>query len=326
MSLPVAKFATAGLAGLGFTLCAMPIFLAYMRRLGWGQEIRPEGPADHQSKAGTPTMGGGVLIPAAMLASLCAGLYSLDLAFFWFITLGCFLLGLVDDMTAITKKRNLGLKARHKLIIQGSLGLMTGLYLVLSRDNPGFWFPGLGRIEGWGWVMALALVVLTSSTNAVNLTDGLDGLAAGTVTSAMLAYGVICAHRGQVELATAALALVGALLGFLWFNCYPAKLFMGDTGSLGLGGALALLALLSDTPFLLMVIGGVFVAEAVSVILQVTYFKTTGGKRIFRMSPLHHHFSLGGLHEVQVTTRFWLVGALLGLLGVYLYFLIYVSF
>ncbi len=318
------KLTTAGLAGLGLTVAAMPMFLAWMRRRGWGQQIRPEGPQDHHSKAGTPTMGGGVLIPAAAVASLAMGVYSWDLAAFWLITLGCFFLGLLDDLTAVNRKRNLGLKARHKLAIQGSLGLAAAAYLVYS-GHPGFWVPGLGMLEGPLWVAALTLLVLAGTTNAVNLTDGLDGLAAGTVTSALLAYTVVCLHQDKLELAVASVTLAGACLGFLWFNCYPARLFMGDTGSLGLGGGLAMLALLTGTPFLLVVIGGVFVAEAVSVILQVTYFKATGGKRIFRMSPLHHHFSLGGLHEVQVTTRFWLVGALLSLAGVYLYFIGYVS-
>ena len=310
----------AGVIGLGLTGAAMPIFLAWMRRRGWGQEIREEGPKDHQVKAGTPTMGGGVFIPAAALASLALTGFNWDILVFWAVVIGCFLMGLVDDMTAVVRKRNLGLKARHKLAIQGLLGLGLGGYFLLVSERPGFTVPGLGFVSHWAFVLLLSTLVLTACTNAVNLTDGLDGLASGTMVSALMAYALIAGSQGRPELTVASLALVGACLGFMWFNCYPARIFMGDTGSMGLGGALAALALWTDTPFLLFILGGVFVAEALSVMMQVAYFKATKGKRIFRMSPLHHHFALGGMHEVQVTIRFWLTGALLAVLALYLYF------
>jgi len=310
----------AACAGFGLTMVTMPIFLAWMRKLGWGQQIREEGPKDHISKAGTPTMGGGVLVPAGLVASLWAPHYSADLIVLWAITAGSWLLGLTDDLTKVFKNRNLGLKARQKLAIQLSLGLTVGVYLAMTMEPPGVTIPWLGFIPGAPLLIALAVAVVTSTTNAVNLTDGLDGLAAGTVTLAATAYTIVCLSLGRADLAAASAGLAGACVAFLWFNCFPARIFMGDTGSLGLGGALACVALLTHTPFLLVVIGGVFVAEAVSVIMQVLYFKATKGKRIFRMSPLHHHFCLGGLHEVQVTVRFCLVGLMLACLGLYLHF------
>lgn len=313
------RISWAALLGLGLTVAAMPLFLWKMRSLGWGQSIREEGPEDHKVKAGTPTMGGSVFIPAAMLASLCLAPVTAELLIFWALVIACFVMGLVDDMTAVARKRNLGLKARHKLALQGLIGVAFGAYLLATRE-PGFDIPFYGFVQGWWLVLGMSVLVVSAATNAVNLTDGLDGLATGTVISALLVYVLIALHQGRSELALSAAALIGSGLGFLWFNCHPARVFMGDTGSLGLGGALAGLCLLTGTPFLLIVVGGVFVAEAVSVIMQVSYFKLTGGKRIFRMSPLHHHFGLGGYHEVQITIRFWLIGMLFALFGIFLYF------
>lgn len=306
--------------GAGLTALGMPAFLLGMRRLGWGQQIREEGPEDHKSKSGTPTMGGGLFVPAGLLASFWAAHWSGDLFALWVLTLGCWLLGLTDDLTKVLRNRNLGLKARHKLFIQTSLSLAMGVYLACRMEVPGIELPFYGFLPGLPWLLLLTWLVVSGTTNAVNLTDGQDGLAAGTVLAALLAYGLICLAGGHPELATAALGMAGATLAFLWFNCYPARIFMGDTGSLGLGGLLAGLALLTNTSFLLILIGGVFVLEAVSVILQVSYFKLTRGKRIFRMSPIHHHFCLGGMHEVQVTLRFWIVSIFLALCGLYLHF------
>ena len=226
---------------------------------------------------------------------------------------------MTDDLTKVMRNRNLGLKARHKLMIQTALSLAMGIYLACTMDNPGVEVPFFGFFAGIHWVLILAWLVVSGTTNAVNLTDGLDGLAGGAVVSSLMAYGAICLWGGHPDLATAAVGMAGATLGFLWFNSFPARIFMGDTGSMGLGGLLAGLALLTHTPFLLVVIGGVYVMEATSVIMQVTYFKLTKGKRIFRMSPIHHHFCLGGMHEVQVTQRLWLVSLLLALGGLYLH-------
>lgn len=309
----------AGAMGAGLTLVGMPVFLAGMRRLGWGQQIREEGPKDHQSKAGTPTMGGGLFVPAGLLASFWAYHWSADLFAVWILTLGSWLLGMTDDLTKVMRNRNLGLKARHKIIIQTALSLAMGIYLCCTMDQPGVEVPYFGFFAGIPWVLLLSWLVVAGTTNAVNLTDGLDGLAGGAVLSSLLAYGAICAYGGHADLATAAIGMAGATMGFLWFNSFPARIFMGDTGSMGLGGLLAGLALITKTPFLLVVIGGVYVLEAVSVIMQVTYFKLTKGKRIFRMSPIHHHFCLGGMHEVQVTQRMWLVSLVLALFGLYLH-------
>lgn len=308
------------LMALGLCLFGVPPFLGWMRRLGWGQEIRQEGPSSHLSKKGTPTMGGLVLILAALLATSWWPGSSPSLWLFRGLMLAGALLGLADDLNKVLRRRNLGLRARHKLAIQILLGLGAGWWVARSVPTPGVQVPLLGFVAGAWVVLLLSVGVVAGTMNAVNLTDGLDGLAAGTVALAAAAYVPIAWAAGHPELCVGAAGVVGACLGFLWFNCYPARVFMGDTGAMGLGGALAALALLTRGEFLLLLIGGVFVAEALSVILQVGYFKLTRGRRLFRMSPLHHHFEHCGLHEVQVTTRFWVVGALLAALGLAVYF------
>lgn len=316
---PWREAAAAGLMGLGLAVVAMPAYLGWARTRGWGQAIRAEGPRDHLSKAGTPTMGGLVLLAAGLLAGFWWPHPSWDLLIFRLLVVACAALGLVDDLKKVLRNRNLGLRARDKLAVQALLGLGMGAWLVATRPDPGVWLPGIGFVAGAWLVWLFALMVTAGTMNAVNLTDGLDGLAGGTGAVALLAYAVVAGGTGHPDLAVAATGLAGACLGFLWFNSFPARVFMGDTGSLGLGGALAALALLTRTELLLVLIGGVFVAEAGSVILQVAWFKSTGGRRIFRMSPLHHHFEMGGLHEVQVTTRFVLVGVVLAVAGVLLY-------
>lgn len=317
--MPWKEAAMAGLMGLGLAVAAMPAYLLWARTLGWGQVIREEGPQQHHSKAGTPTMGGLVLLASGLLASLWWREPTPDLVVFRIVVVLCALLGMVDDLKKVLRNRNLGLRARDKVAAQVLIGAGIGGWLVWSLPDPGVDFPLIGFVAG-AWLAWFFAVLVTGSTmNAVNLTDGLDGLAACTGAAALLAYMVIAGASGHPGLAVAAAAMAGACLGFLWTNAYPARVFMGDTGSLGLGGALATLALLTRTEFLLILIGGVFVAEAMSVIMQVTYFKSTGGKRIFKMSPLHHHFEHCGLHEVQVTTRFVLVGVVLAVLGVTVY-------
>lgn len=320
MSPEIQSICFAAALGCGLSWLGMPAYLAGMRRLGWGQAIREEGPKDHQSKAGTPTMGGGLFIPAGLLASFWACHWSPNLWAIWVLTLGCWLLGMTDDLTKVLRNRNLGLKARHKIFIQTGLSLAMGLFIACRMEQPGIEVPFVGFLSGFHWVLLLSWFVVAGTTNAVNLTDGLDGLAAGTVLSALGAYTVICLYSGHADLATAAAGMAGATLAFLWYNCFPARIFMGDTGSMGLGGLLAGLALLSGQPFWFVLIGGVFVVEALSVMLQVSYFKLTKGKRIFRMSPIHHHFCLGGLHEVQVTLRAWMISLGLAVLALYLQF------
>lgn len=313
---PVAK---AALLGWGLTMTGMPVFRMGMRKLGWGQPIREEGPQSHQKKSGTPTMGGGLFIPAGLMATLWCDHFTLNMLAFWIITLGGWLLGLSDDITKVFRNQNLGLKARQKLFAQSLLAGGFGLFIALTSEHPGVWIPYVGFLSGWLWSLVFSYFVMVGTTNAVNLTDGQDGLACGTVLSALAVYAVVAWTGGQPDLAVGAAGLFGAVVAFLWFNCYPAKIFMGDTGSLGLGSALAALALMTHTEALLVLVGGVFVGEALSVMLQVSFFKLTKGKRIFRMSPFHHHFTQGGMHEVTVTIRFWIVSWMLGALGLYLH-------
>jgi phospho-N-acetylmuramoyl-pentapeptide-transferase len=307
----------AALTALSLTLLVMPLFIKFVRSRGWGQKIREEGPQDHQAKAGTPTMGGSVFVLAAFLATWLTATPSMELSMIWLVILGGFAIGLLDDLTSLMKGRNLGLKARQKLVLQGALGLAPAAYLVWGRGIDHITLPGGYAIHSSLLVLLVGVLVVVSTTNAVNLADGMDGLASGAAIPTLLFFATVGALQGQPAVTATAVALIGGLLGFLWYNCYPAKVFMGDTGSLALGGALAAMALVLGRPIMLILVAGLFVAEAVSVIIQVVYFKSTGGKRIFRMSPIHHHFALGGMHEVQVVIRFWLVSTFFALAGVY---------
>ena len=303
--------------GLVATLAAMPFYIRWVSSRGWGQEIRPEGPADHAVKAGTPTMGGAVFVAAAFLATLTMAKFTLELAVLWLVILGGFGIGLLDDLTGLMKKQNLGLKARQKLVLQGVLGLFPAAYTVLVKGVTSVVLPGGFELKGSAWVFLVAVLVVVATTNAVNLADGMDGLASGAALPTLAFFALVGACQANSAVTFTALAFMGGLIGFLWFNSYPAKIFMGDTGSMALGGALAGMALLVNRPVMLVLVGGLFVAEALSVIMQVAYFKSTGGKRIFKMSPLHHHFALSGMHEVNVVMRFWLVSLFLALAGLY---------
>jgi phospho-N-acetylmuramoyl-pentapeptide-transferase len=309
----------AAILSLGLTLASMPFFIKWVAGRGWGQEIRPEGPADHQVKAGTPTMGGSVFVLVAFLVTWLVASPSMELAILWLVILGGFAIGLVDDLTSLMKKQNLGLKARQKLALQGLLGLFPAAYLVWGKGISSIALPCGYELKGWLWVFAVGIMVVVATTNSVNLADGMDGLASGAAIPTFAFFALVGWWQGQMGVALSALAFIGGLIGFLWFNSYPAKIFMGDTGSLALGGALAGMALLTGRPVMLIVVGGLFVAESTSVIMQVTYFKLTKGKRIFKMSPLHHHFALSGMHEVQVVVRFWLTSLFLALAGLYLW-------
>lgn len=303
------------LVAMALTLLTTPLFIRFVKAKGWGQKIRPEGPADHQVKAGTPTMGGAVFVLSAFLATWLFTDASTELAVIWLVILGGFAIGLLDDLTGLLKKQNLGLKARQKLALQGLLGLVPAIYLVWGRGFDYLPLPGGYRLQGALWVLLVGVLVVVSTTNAVNLADGMDGLAAGAAIPTFLFFAGLGALAQQWAVTATALALVGGLLGFLWFNCYPAQVFMGDTGSLALGGAMASMALVLGRPVMLILVAGLFVIEVVSVIMQVTYFKSTGGRRIFKMSPLHHHFALSGMPEVQVVVRFWLVSVFCALAG-----------
>jgi phospho-N-acetylmuramoyl-pentapeptide-transferase len=294
---------------LAVSLVLGPVIIPVLKRLKFGQSIRQEGPESHYAKAGTPTMGGVIILAALLVAALLFAGTEREVWLALFVTLGHGLIGFADDFIKIALKRNLGLTAKQKLlgqiIMAVALAYIATNYMGRGTD---LWIPLLNANIDFGLLYyVLIFLVLVGTTNAVNLTDGLDGLAAGTTTVAALAYAVISLSFGKASLAIFCVALAGAALGFLKFNAHPAKVFMGDTGSLAMGGALAAVAVMTKTELLLIIVGGVFVVEALSVIIQVISFKTTG-KRVFRMSPIHHHFELAGWSENKVVAVFWLAG------------------
>ncbi|RWZ60695.1 phospho-N-acetylmuramoyl-pentapeptide-transferase [Halobacillus fulvus] len=307
------------------TVVISPIIIPFLRRLKFGQAIREEGPESHQKKSGTPTMGGVMIIISIVVTTLISSFFiysgetSIQLFIVLFVLLGYGLLGFLDDYIKVAMKRNLGLTSKQKML--GQIVIAIVVYLILQQN--GFettvGIPGTGiELElGWGYGL-LILFMLVGGSNAVNLTDGLDGLLAGTAAIAFGAFGILAwTIDPNPEVTIFALSVVGALLGFLVFNAHPAKVFMGDTGSLALGGAISIIAILLKMELLLVLIGGVFVLETLSVIIQVISFKTTG-KRVFRMSPLHHHYELKGWSEWRVVTTFWAVGIVFAVLGVYI--------
>lgn len=308
-------FYSAGLALL-IALALGPLLIPVLRRLKFGQSIREEGPERHYAKAGTPTMGGIMILAALTIPAVLFAGKDAEVWLALFVTLGHGLIGFLDDYIKVVLKRNLGLKAREKLlgqiIMAVALAYIATTYFGRGTD---LWIPLLGINLDFGPLYyVLIFFVLIGATNAVNLTDGLDGLAAGTTTIATAAYAVIALSFGKQPLAVFCVAVAGAALGFLRYNAHPAKVFMGDTGSLALGGALAAVAVLTKTELLLVIVGGVFVIEALSVIIQVISFKSTG-RRVFKMSPIHHHFELSGWSETKVVTVFWLAGTIFAVMA-----------
>lgn len=309
---------------MGFLICVLlsPLFIPFLRRLKFGQSIREEGPKSHQKKSGTPTMGGIVILLSIVITTLVmTGKFSeptVTTFLLIFVTLGYGLLGFLDDFIKVVMKRNLGLTSKQKLA--GQIIIAIIFYIIANRN--GFStvveIPGLNIGFDLGWTYVLFIIFwLVGFSNAVNLTDGLDGLVSGTAAIAFGAFAVLAWNQSEFEVAIFSVAVVGAVLGFLVFNAHPAKVFMGDTGSLALGGAIATIAILTKLELLLIIVGGVFVLETLSVILQVISFKTTG-KRIFKMSPLHHHYELVGWSEWRVVVTFWTVGLLFAMLAIYI--------
>jgi phospho-N-acetylmuramoyl-pentapeptide-transferase len=307
-----------------------------LQRLQWGQEIRAEGPEAHQSKKGTPTMGGILILTAVILPTLLWA--DLGNIFIWIAVLSMLAFGLIgftDDYLKVVRKRSLGLTPKQKFVAQIAVALAIGVATVILAHRDFFdtrlSFPFFKSFHpDLGWLYAgLVLLVLVGSSNAVNLTDGLDGLAIGSVliasaTFAILAYVVghavvadylgIPNVKGAGELTIFCASIVGASLGFLWYNCNPAQVFMGDVGSMALGGAIGTVAVLIKQEILLVLVGGLFVIEAISVIVQVTSFKMTG-RRVFRMAPIHHHFEKAGWAEPKVVIRFWILAIIFALLS-----------
>lgn len=309
-------------------------FIVYMRLRQFGQVVREDGPQSHLKKAGTPTMGGIFMIGSiVMTLAICGNFYSVPSLAAIAVCLSYFALGFWDDYAKVLKKNSKGVSAKTKLIWQTLTAVSVGYFLLkMGVIDSKIYLPFFKDAFcdlGWGYLAFIALVVVGSS-NAVNLTDGLDGLAIGPIitssaTLGLLAY--VAGHRelseyllipyvdGGGELVVFAASIVGAGVGFLWYNSYPAQVFMGDVGSLSLGGALGTMAVLTKNEVLFVLIGGIFVLEAVSVILQVFFFKTRK-KRIFLMAPVHHHFELKGWPETKVIVRFWIVSIILAILSV----------
>lgn len=300
-----------------FIVCALigPVLIPYLHKLKFGQSIRECGPASHMKKSGTPTMGG-LMMLAALVLALCWGKFTPHVLMALVLTLGHAVIGFIDDYIKVVMKRNLGLTAKQKFLLQF---ILAGAYVYFAEthlQNTTLWVPLVNITFDFGWAYyALAFILLVGTTNAVNLTDGLDGLVSFVSVPVTLAFAFIAYMQGMLDVSGFALGLTGACLGFLLFNRHPAQVFMGDTGSLALGGGVAALALLTHTELLLVIIGGIYVAEATSVIIQVAYFRLTGGKRFFRMAPLHHHFELGGWKEVKVVECFTIVSFLLSAVG-----------
>ncbi len=300
------------------TIILAPVFIPLLRKLKMGQMVRDDGPRSHLSKAGTPTMGGLIFLIAITGVTIFFVRDNIYAVLALVALVGYGVIGFADDYIKVALKRSLGLKARYKLMAEIALGLLLGVLVVTMTDR-GTEVAVLNYQLNFGWFYPFfALLVLVATTNTVNLTDGLDGLAVGTMFFASIAYLFIAWWLSLISLAVFAATLAGGCLGFLVFNRYPAKVFMGDTGSLALGGALGILAILTGTELLLFIIGGIYVVEALSVIIQVIYFRFSG-KRFFLMSPLHHHFELTGWHETKVVKGFWLFSFLLAAIGVLIF-------
>lgn len=330
------RAAMATLTALLVALVLGPWLIRRLRAFQIGQAIREEGPSSHRAKSGTPTMGGLLVITAAVLPTLLW--VDLTNVFTWIVTtvtLAFGAIGFADDYLKVTRRHNRGLTARAKFGLQLAVGLAVGVLLLwLARQglfSTELAFPFFKRFtpELGPLYPLFAMIVLTASANAVNLTDGLDGLAIGALLIAWVTFSVLTYAAGHAivadylgianvkgvgELGVFCAAVVGACLGFLWFNCHPAEVFMGDVGSMALGGALGATALLIKQEFLLVLVGGLFVLETLSVIVQVASFKMRG-RRPFRMAPLHHHFELGGWSETKVVIRFWILAIIFALMA-----------
>jgi phospho-N-acetylmuramoyl-pentapeptide-transferase len=309
-----------GMASLLICVFVGPRFIDYLHLREFGQQIREEGPAGHQGKAGTPTMGGLAVLLSVLVPFLILSDYRQASLAVLGTTLAMAALGFADDWTKLRKRRSLGVSGRTKLIIQA----LTAIALWLATDPVGLQdtlrlrFVDVSIDLGVAYPV-LIFLVLAGATNGVNLTDGLDGLAAGCAAIVFLAFTAMTfITTGQQDLALLSACLVGACVGFLWFNSFPASVFMGDTGSLGLGGAIAGLAVMTKTEVLLIVIGGIFVIEALSVAIQVIAFQRFR-KRVFLMAPIHHHFELLGWSETKIILRFWIVAAICAAIGFTLY-------
>ncbi len=313
--------------GIPFILIMIfgPALINILKKFNFGQQIRAQGPESHLKKEGIPTMGGILILIAIILTSIFILKYNRNIIMALIIIVGMGLIGFLDDFIKIKKGKSLGLKAREKIITQILLGLILAFYVYNSASGTGIIIPGRGEMLYLGkWVVLLIIFTVIGTVNAVNLTDGLDGLAAGVTAVVASSYTLILSVLGMENLSLFAFSITGACLGFMWYNSHPAQVFMGDVGSLALGGAIAALAVLSRTELYLLIIGGVYVLEALSVIIQVIYFRLTGGNRVFRMTPIHHHYELRGITESKIVSRFIILSLVFALLGLILFYINYV--
>ncbi len=311
----------AGTSALLMCLFLSPRFIDFLRRREFGQNIREEGPQGHQTKAGTPTMGGIIILVAFAIPFLILSSRDWKSLGVFGGAIACALLGFADDYTKIIRRRSLGLRARTKLIL--TIAISLGLWWVATQKahlQPAVrLLPVDVNVDLGPLYPVFIYIVVAGTTSGVNLADGLDGLAAGCAAIVLLAYiGITFITPGDHDLTMLAACLVGACIGFLWFNSFPASIFMGDTGSLGLGGAIAGLAIMTRTEVLLILLGGIFVIEALSVVIQVFAFQTFR-KRVFLMAPIHHHFELQAWSETKIILRFWIVAAACGAIGFTVY-------
>jgi phospho-N-acetylmuramoyl-pentapeptide-transferase len=327
----------AGVVALLISIFIGPKFIAFLRRKELGAHIREEGPEHHVSKQGTPTMGGLLILLAASIGFLGFSRYTVPALAVLFVTLSCGAIGFLDDFIKLTHKRSLGLNGRWKLLLLGAITVGVGVAARHQHLPTEVYIPGVGALQlSYAWY-GLLFLVIAGAANGVNLTDGLDGLAAGTGIIALFTFAAMNViawirsgrpgHRFEtkLDLAIVAAALIGAAIGFLWYNAWPAEVIMGDTGSMAIGGALASFAIFTKTIVLLLLIGGIFVIEALSVIIQVFTFKYLG-RRIFLMAPIHHHFEMKAWSETKVMVRFWIVTGILCAIGFALYYRYFTGF
>ncbi len=326
----------AGVLAMVISILSGPKFIDFLRKNEFGQQIREEGPKGHVVKQGTPAMGGLLIMISMAVPFLIFSQRTVPAITAFFVALGCAAIGFVDDWTKVSRRRSLGLSGRWKLLWLGGITVVVAFVASRGLDDPLTTDVYLPLLDvdlplGWGWYVLLYFII-AGFANGVNLTDGIDGLAAGTTTISLLTYtamslvAALAAIRAggrpdQVDLDLAILgaSLIGASIGFLWYNAVPAQVFMGDTGSMGLGGAIAAFAIMTKTESLLILIGGIFVIEALSEIVQVVSFKWFG-RRVLLMAPLHHHFEMKAWSETRIMVRFWIVTAILCACGFVLYY------
>jgi phospho-N-acetylmuramoyl-pentapeptide-transferase len=322
----------AGLVAMLLSLGIGPRFIAFLRRKEIGQFIREELPTGHVTKQGTPIMGGLLMLAAATVAYAIVGRYTVPALTVLFTTLGCGAVGFLDDFIKLRHRRSLGLSGRWKLVLLALITVGVGIAADHQHLPTAVYIPAIGDVElSYAWY-GLLFLVIAGTANGVNLTDGLDGLAAGTGVIAMFTFtamNVIAWIRSgppgdrfetKLDLAIVGAALIGALIGFLWYNAFPAEVFMGDTGSMAIGGALAGFAIMTQTIFLLLLIGGIFAIEALSVIIQVFSFKYMDQRRPFLMTPIHYHFEMKAWSETKIMVRFWILTGILCSAGFALYY------